>query len=194
MARRFNESDDALKPKLNRETLREGLKIFKFVSPYRGQFIWGMILLFLSTMVFMVFPSLIGVMVDIAQGEGTLDFTLGQIGWALIVVLSVQGVVSYLRVIAFANVSERGTADIRRALYERMIGLPITFFEENKTGDLISRLTADVDRLYSTFSITLAEALRQVLILIVGILFLAITTPRLSLIMVLTVPVVVVAG
>lgn len=194
MARNNEEVNDVPKPKMNRETLREGLKIFRFVRPYRGQFIWGMILLFLSTMVFMIFPTLIGYMVDIAQGEGGMNYTLGQIGWALVAVLAVQGLISYLRVMAFANVSERGTADIRRALYRRMVGLPITFFEENKTGDLISRLTADVDRLYSTFSITLAEALRQVLILIVGILFLAITTPRLSLIMVLTVPVVVIAG
>ena len=50
-----------------------------------------------------------------------------------------------------------------------MISLPITFFEENKMGDLISRLTSDVEKLYSTFSITLAEFFRQIIILFVGI-------------------------
>ena len=112
----------------------------------------------------------------------------------MIAVLFAQGFVSYTRVILFANVSEKGIADIRKSLYQRMISLPIPFFEENKMGDLISRLTSDVEKLYSTFSITLAEFFRQIIILFVGILFLAITTPRLSLIMLLTVPVVVVCA
>lgn len=192
--RRHDDLDDAPKTKVTKESFKEALKIFKYIRPYRGQFIWGMFLLFLSSLVFMIFPALIGQMVDIAQGNSELGFTLMQAGWFMLAVLAVQGIVSYTRVIAFAHVSEKGVADIRRALYQRMIGLPITFFEENKTGDLVSRLTSDVDKLYSTFSITLAEALRQVIILVVGILFLALTTPKLSLIMLLTVPVVVVTG
>jgi len=157
--------------------------MFEFVRPYRWHLIGGLILLFLSSMVFMIFPYLIGMMVDVAQGESDFQFSLTDIGWGLIAVLLAQGIISYFRVLMFANVSERGTADIRKALYRKMLGLPLTFFEENKTGDLISRLTADVDQLYSTFSITIAEFLRQIIVLIAGIIFLAITTPRLSLIM-----------
>jgi len=142
----------------------------------------------------MIFPYLIDLMVDIAQGKSDYNFSLEQIGFVLVAVLFIQGFVSYTRVILFANVSEKGIADIRKSLYQRMISLPITFFEENKMGDLISRLTSDVEKLYSTFSITLAEFFRQIIILFVGILFLAITTPRLSLIMLLTIPVVVVCA
>jgi len=151
-------------------------------------------LLFISSMVFMIFPTLIGMMVDTAQGKSEYNFTLEQLGLIMIAVLFAQGFVSYTRVILFANVSEKGIADIRKALYQRMISLPIPFFEENKMGDLISRLTSDVEKLYSTFSITLAEFFRQIIILFVGILFLAITTPRLSLIMLLTVPVVMICA
>ena len=150
-----------------------------------------MLFLFLSSLIFMVFPYLIGLMVDVAQGNAEQSYSLSDIGWALIVVLIAQGAISYVRVLMFANVSEKGVADMRKAVYRRMISLPISFFEENKTGDLISRVTSDVEKLYSTFSITLAEFLRQIIVLIIGIGFLVATTPRLSLIMLLTVPVVI---
>ncbi len=182
------------KTRLSRESLREAVRTFAFIRPYRWSFFGGMALLFLSALVFMVFPWLIGIMVDIAQGKSELSYTLKDVGLFLILVLIVQGAVSYTRVLLFANVSEKGTADIRKALYRRLMTLPIPFFEESKTGDLISRITSDVDKLYSTFSITLAEFLRQIIILIVGIAFLVIMTPRLSAIMLATVPVVVICA
>jgi len=194
MRRRNNDLDEAPKVKVNRENFREALQIFEFIRPYKWSFIIGMFLLFLSSMVFMLFPYLTGLMIDTAQGKSEYDFSLKQIGFVLVAVLFAQGFVSYTRVILFANVSERGIADIRSALYQKMISLPITFFEDNKMGDLISRLTSDVEKLYSTFSITLAEFFRQIIILFVGIMFLAITTPRLSLIMLLTVPIVMVCA
>ena len=192
--RRRNELDDAPKYKISKTTYREAIETFEFIKPYRWYFVGGFILLILSSMIFMVFPYLIGLMVDIAQGKSELGFSLGEVGIALILVLVAQALISFFRVMMFANVSERGIADIRKSLYQKMISLPITFFEENKTGDLISLLTADVEKLYSTFSITLAEFLRQIIILIVGIGFLVLTTPRLSMIMLLTIPVIMVSA
>ena len=194
MSRRNKDLAETPKVKVTQESFREAIKSLDFIRPYRWSLIGGMILLFLTSMIFMVMPWLIGQMVDVAQGKAEHTYTLKDIGWGLIILLVAQGVISYTRVILFANVSEKGTADLRRALYKKMASLPITFFEENKVGDLISRLTADVEKLYSTFSITLAEFLRQIIILVVGIIFLAITTPKLSLIMLLTIPFVVVSA
>ncbi len=182
------------KPKFNKESLKEALKIFVYIRPYRWYLIFGLLLLFLSSMVFMVFPYLSGLMIDIAQGEEVYDLTLGKIGWILAGILVIQGLFSYARVMFFAQVSERGIADVRKAVYDKMIGLPIVFFEENRVGELVSRITADIEKLYNAFSITLAEFIRQVIILIVGIVFLAVTTPRLALIMLASFPVIVVGA
>ena len=193
MSRRRNKGidDDAPKGKLNKESLQQGMAVFKYIKPYRWKFFIGMVLLVITSLIFMVFPYLIGLMIDIAEGKSELDISLNDVGLGLVVILLVQGVISYVRVLLFAEVSEKGVADIRRAVYKKMVSLPITFFEENKTGDLISRITADVERLYNTLSITLAELLRQVIIIIIGIGFLAWSTPRLSLVMLVTIPVVV---
>ena len=196
MAKRYqnNGLEEAPKVKLTKETFREALKIFEFVRPYRWMLVFGMILLFVSSLVFMLFPYLMGQMVDIAQGTSKLDLTLGNMGWVLLIVLVAQGLVSYTRVILFAKVSEKGIADVRKALYEKLVSLPIVFFEKSRVGELISRLTADVEQLYSAISITLAEFLRQIIILVVGIVLLAVTTPRLALIMLSSFPVIVIGA
>ena len=192
MSRRKPIDDDPPAPKLNRETLKQALSIFQFVRPYWWRLAFGLVLLFLSSMVFMVFPYLSGMMVDVAQGKSKWDFSLQDIGLILLLILVVQGFFSYTRVMLFAYVSEKGTADIRKALYDKLVSLPIVFFEKSRVGELVSRLTADVERLYNAFSYTLAEFIRQVIILVSGVIFLAITTPRLALIMLATFPVVVV--
>jgi len=182
------------KDKFNKESFKNSLQIFSYIKPYKWKFIFGMFLLFLSSMVFMVFPYLSGEMIDIAQGKSNLGFDLKGIAWILVIVLLIQGFVSYTRVILFAQVSEKGIRDLRKSLYDKLIILPLVFFEENRVGELISRLTSDVERLDRVFSITLAEFFRQIIILIVGVIFIAFTTPRLAGVMLLTFPIIVVGG
>lgn len=193
MATPISDSDNNAK-KFSLKYLKQALKIFTFVRPYRFKLILGLVLLFFSSMVFMLFPYLSGEMVDIALGKSKYNITLKEVGLILLAILVVQGFISYQRVLLFASVSERGIADVRRALYQRLITLPVVFFEKSRVGELVSRLTADVERLYNAFSITLAEFVRQIIILVSGILFLAVTTPRLSLIMLATFPVIVVGA
>ncbi len=193
MSRRHGRNDpDLPKAKLTKETFSQALEIFAYLKPYKWHFIVGLILLTVSSAIFMVVLYLAGLMVDIAQGETTLDYTLKEIGLLLIVIFVFQGIISFFRVYLFAYTSENGIAAIRKALYTKMITLPIVFYEKNRLGELISRITADVESMYSAFSVTLAEFLRQIVILFVGIGFLAWTAPTLSLIMLGTFPIIVV--
>ena len=183
------------RPKVTLHNLREALKIFEFLRPYRWQFVVGLVLLFLSSTVFMIFPYSVGLMLDVAQGKQTAyNLDLSKIGLGLLVVLVFQGIVSYSRVLLFAQISERGTADIRNALYQRIISLPIVFFEKSRVGDIVSRLTNDVEKLYNTFYFVLAEFFRQVILLIGGVVFLAWQTPKLAGVMLLTFPVIVIGA
>ncbi len=180
--------------KLSLQQLKEARSMLSFIRPYRWHFIGGLILLFLGSLMFMAFPRLAGELVDVAAGKGQLGFSLNQIGLILIAILVLQGIMSYLRVIWFAVVSEKGMADVRSSIYQKLIGLPVYFFEKNRVGDLTSRISEDVNRLSMIFSTTLAELIRQVLILVSGVIFLLITTPKLSLTMLGTFPLIVVGA
>ena len=180
---------------VSRESLREALHIFSFVRPYRVYFIAGLVLLFLSSTVFMVFPYIIGLMMDVAQGKSVMpNVDLPRIALLLLLVLIFQGVVSYLRVIMFAQVSEKSTADIRKAVYEKLISLPVVFFEKNRVGELVSRITNDVEKIYNAFYFILAEFIRQIILLVGGILFLAFQTPKLAGIMLAVIPLIVIGA
>ena len=171
MATQKSEEQEEQKKRPSKEQFREAIKIFKYIRPYRFQFIVGMALLFIGSLIFMAFPQLFRDMVDTANGEGQYGFDLEQLGIVLLVLIAVQGFSSYARVMLFAKVSEYGIADVRKALYDKVITLPVVFFEKSNVGELISRLSGDVEKLYNTFSITLAEFVRQIIILVAGVIF-----------------------
>lgn len=190
MARRRqgNTDEEGQRLKFDREQFSKALRVFKYIKPYRWYFIGGLVLLSLSSLVFMVFPVAAGELLNIATGNPTYGVSLENIGWLLAGVLFLQSMTSYIRVLLMAVVSERGMAGLRQALYNKLISLPITFFENNRVGELTSRSTADVQQLQDAFSVTLAEFLRQIITLIVGITILLVMTRRLAFLMLATFP------
>lgn len=179
---------------ITKSKMQNAAKIFRFIRPYKWSFFVGLLLLAGSSLMFMIFPGAAGEMANKASGQETklLDFDLATYGWFFLILLIVQGVTSYFRTVLFAQVSERGMADVRKALYEKLITQDIPFFEQRRVGELTSRITADVEQLQSAFSITLAEFIRQLVILISGVVIIGWLTPRLALIMLATFPVVVI--
>lgn len=178
--------------KFNRSTWTSIVKIMRYMKPYRCYFITGMTCLALSSIFFMLFPAVAGEMANTAAGKSKYPYTLSEYGLFFVILLLLQGALSYGRSVAMAFVSEKGVAQVRRDLYAAMITQPYSFFEENKVGELSSRITGDVEQLQNVFSVTLAEFIRQLITLVVGIAILAYVTPKLSLIMLATFPIIVI--
>ena len=180
------------KVKLSKEKIKNALKIFKYIKPYKVQFIIGLLLLSTSSLLFMIFPGAAGEMANTATKKGKLSIPVKNFNWIFLIILIIQGVISYFRTTLFAYVSEKGMADLRKSLYNKIMTLDITFFESRRVGELSSRLTADVNQLQEVFSITLAEFIRQLVILIAGLIILGFLAPKLSLLMLLTFPFIVI--
>ncbi len=89
-------------------------------------------------------------------------------------------------------VSERSLADLRKSVYQKIIWLPLSFFDNRRVGELMSRITSDVSTLSDMFSFTLAELLRQFLTLILGTVVIFFLAPKLTGFMLLTFPVLVI--
>jgi len=180
------------KRKLNKKNLSKLGGIFRFMLPYKVPFIFGMLFLFFSSLTLLTFPFIAGKLIDTASGESWLVDDINLIALMLLGILLVQSIFSFFRVWLFAKVSERSMRDIRVALYRNMVQLPMTFFDKRRTGELISRITADVTLLQDTFSTTLAELFRQIITLLAGVVFLMATTPKLTLFMLATFPVLII--
>ena len=179
------------KRKLNKQNLNKLGGIFRFLMPYRWAFFSGLLFLLFSSLTLLTFPFVAGKLIDTAQGSVWIVNDVNSIALILIGILAVQSVFSFFRVWLFALVSERSMKDIRMSLYSRLVRLPMSFFDKRRTGELISRITSDVSQLQDTFSTTLAELFRQVITLVAGVAFLLFNTPKLTLFMLGTFPVLV---
>ncbi|KLT65628.1 ABC transporter ATP-binding protein [Pedobacter sp. BMA] len=199
MARRLNSGDaigvELSKAKINRETLSHVARLLSYLRPYRLQFIAALFFLFLSSLVGLAFPSFIGALIDTAQGKRTDSFlphTIPGILLLAFIVLALQAVVSYFRILWFVNVAELSLADIRRDTYFKLITLPMRFFSSRRVGELNSRISADLSQVQDTLTTTVAEMLRQVVLLVGGIIFMAVISKKLVFALLLILPVMVV--
>ncbi|THB65474.1 MAG: ABC transporter ATP-binding protein [Spirochaetaceae bacterium] len=160
-----------------------------YTRPYLAAFLVGMLLLLASSAGLLLFPFLTGKIVnDLLGTDPWIIQGAGKITLLLLSLLIVRAVVSAINSILFSKVSVYATADLRHAVYQRLIQLPMKFFDSRRTGELLSRITADVELLQLSFSFTAAELLRQVLILFFGLAAIFFITPRLTLFMLAIVP------
>lgn len=192
--RRGSQQKDKEPVKLSREKLKKSLHIFRYVLPYKWAFILGMVFLSAGSLIFLGIMKVPGEIFNVISGESSFNLNLNQLFVVIIILLALQSILSYFRVQLFAIVSEKSMALLRKELYQKMVSLPITFFEERRVGELTSRITNDVTQVQGVVSITLAEFIRQIIILFGGIFIIIFTMPRLALIILATFPLVVVGA
>jgi ABC-type multidrug transport system fused ATPase/permease subunit len=179
------------KAKINKQSLQKISRLIGYIKPYRAKFFGGLVFLIISSLTGLAFPGFFGAMIDAAQGKQHFSFipaSLRVIGEIAIVVLFLQGFVSYFRITWFVQVAERSLADIRRDTYFKLVTLPMNFFSNRRVGELNSRISADLSQIQDTLTTTFAEMIRQIIILVGGIILLAISSIKLTLALLLVLP------
>jgi len=184
---RYQEVEEKDKKKISREALQKAGRILGFMRPYRRLFYIGFVFLILSGITSMTFPFIAGQLVDSVQGVFH-GWSRNEIAIGMLGVLVLQASFSFLRVELFSRVSERSMRDIRLSLYQKMMTLPIPFVEQRRVGELTSRLTSDVTQLQDVFAFTLAEFVRQITTVLIGITLIFWVSSKLSLVMLSTFP------
>ena len=183
--------------KASKKQLRAARDLFHYIKPYKGYFILGLIFLSLTSLIFMIVPAAVGQMLKAAKGNTLIPYLnihmdIYQYGWLFLIILLAQGMLSFLRVNVFAVVTENSLAQIRVDLYNKLLAQEMAFFEKNRVGDVVSRLSTDVEKLQQAFSITLPEFLRQIIVFVVGVILLLIYSVKLTLVMLAVFPAVII--
>lgn len=178
------------KRKITLSGLRNAFRLYSYIRPYRVIYILGLIFLFGSSVTNLAFPKLLGDLVS-AGNEGKLAEELNRIALLLAGLLILQASFSYFRTILFVKVTERSLADLRQDTYNHLIQLPVRFFDQRRVGELNSRISADIALLQETMTSTLAEFVRQVIIIVGGIALLVYTSFNLTIFMLAILPAVV---
>src|ERR1019366_9156950 len=105
-----------------------------------------------------------------------------------------QMIFSYTRIYLFTFVAENAMADMRKDIYKRMIMMPMEFFAQRRVGELTTRISADVSQIQDMVSSSLAELLRGILTLCIGLGLIIYFSFKLALVMLAVVPFIVVIG
>ncbi|GEC73333.1 ABC-type multidrug transport system, ATPase and permease component [Flavobacterium flevense] len=188
---RFKEND-LPKAKLTTSSLQKALRIFKYSKNHKFKFFIGLVFLLLTSATALAFPKLMGMLVDCVTNKD-LD-KANEIAIALMGILMLQAIFSFFRISLFVNFTENTLSNIRFALYENLIKLPMSFFSQKRVGELNSRISADISQLQDTLTTTIAEFLRQFILIIGGFVILGSISPKLTIMMLCIVPVVAVAA
>ena len=190
-------SNNERQKKLSKKSVQSFMKLMEYMKPYKFLFSLGLLTLVLSTLTFLFFPFLISMMADVAQGKPFIVNEMGlnlkfdqrnQLAIMLLLIILLQAFFSFARVYIFSIVNERVLADLRTDLFSKYITLHIPYFEKNRTGDLISRLSTDISTLQELISFNLAEFARQLISLIGGTIIIAVISPALTGTIIILVP------
>ena len=119
---------------------------------------------------------------------------LTEIGWLILLVLGIQAALSFTRVVLFAKMTEDMMLAMRKDAFEAIVSMPMSFFDTRRVGALNSRVSADITSIQDVFTTTLSELLRQLIIIIGGILALLYFSVTLTLLMLATLPVMIIAA
>jgi len=191
---RFEVKEESPKAKINKESIKEALMIFRYVRPYKWYFIGGLVFIALSAANTMTFPYLLKKLIDSAHGNlaGPVPLTPETIALIMIGLQGLQMVISFFRIYLFTKVGENAVADMRMNIYRHILMMPMDFFAQRRVGELSSRITADVSQIQDAVTTVFAEILRGILTLVASIALILMISRQMTLLMLSVVPVVVV--
>ena len=188
---RFKEND-LPKSKITLSALQKAKLIFQFSGNHLWKFYVGLFFLLLTGGTALAFPKLMGLLVDCVNNKDTAQANF--IALSLLGILFMQSIFSFFRLSLFVNFTENTLANLRLALYSNLVKLPMSFFSQKRVGELNSRISSDITQIQDTLTSTIAEFLRQFILIIGGIALLATESFKLTLLMLSVVPLVAVAA
>ncbi|TDE43184.1 ATP-binding cassette domain-containing protein [Flavobacterium rhamnosiphilum] len=188
---RFKEND-LPKSKITASSLQKATLIFQYAGNHRWKFYVGLIFLLFTGATALAFPKLMGMLIDCVKNKDNSQANM--IAGGLIVILFLQSIFSFFRLYLFVNFTENTLANLRVSLYSNLVKLPMSFFSQKRVGELNSRISSDITQIQDTLTSTIAEFLRQFILIIGGVLLLANESIKLTLLMLSVVPLVAVAA
>ena len=161
-----------------------------FLKPYKKQIVWAAIALIFTAGLNLTLVQYVRIIVDEGFVASSMA-SLGQAitGFAIIAILQALG--TFGRFYWVSWLGERVTADLRRAVYSHIIALHPGYYEANLSGEIQSRITTDTTLIQSVIGSSASVALRNLLLLIGGAVFMFITNPRLTTVVLVCIPLVV---
>ena len=173
-----------------RRKLRPLLSLMPYLARYRWRAIAALVVLVIAAITTLVVPIAVRRMIDFGfaqQGASLIDSYFA----VLIGIVAVLALSSAARFYLVTTLGERIVADLREGVFGHLISLSPAYFDAAKTGELISRLTADTTQIKAAVGASISVALRNVVLFVGASAMMVVTSPRLSAFVLAAIPVIV---
>lgn len=190
MVFRDSNADRTASDARQRRDLKPLRLLWPFLRPYRLQMAGATLALIVAAGTVLGLGQGLRALVDRGFAAGNADL-LNQALLVLLVVILLLGLSTFGRFYLVSWIGERVVGDIRRKVFDHLVTLSPSFFETNKTGEILSRLTTDTTLLQQVIGTSVSIALRNTLMLTGGLVLLVLTSPKLTGLVLLVVPLVV---
>jgi ATP-binding cassette, subfamily B, bacterial len=164
--------------------------LLPYLSPYRGVLLLALLALLVASAAMLALPIALRYLIDNGLSSGSTD-TINQYFLAFLAAAGAFGVFAALRFYLVTWLGERVVADMRSAVYARVIRMDPAFFEVTRVGEVLSRLTADTTLVQSIAGVNLSIMLRSTITVIGSLVMLAVTSLQLTAVLVVLIPVIV---
>ena len=182
---RMSEKTD--KPKDTKYVLQ---RLWRYIYQYKWMLVMAITLTVGSNLLALVGPMLSGYAIDAIQpGKGKVIFqtVIYYAGW-MIVFYIVSSILSYLLAVLMLRLSQRIVRRMREDVFTKLVALPVGYFDRNQAGDIISRISYDIDTVNTSLSTDVVQICASVITVVGSLIMMILISPRLVLVMLVTIP------
>jgi len=184
---RNKSNDKAEKPKNRKYVFK---RLWGYIMTYKHLLILAIILAIASNLFALIGPSLSGRAIDaIEPGKGMVVFerVFYYAGW-MILFYGVSSILSYMLTIIMIRLSQKIIKKMREDVFNHIVDLPVSFFDHNQAGDIVSRISYDIDVVNTSLSNDLVQISASVITVIGSFIMMTIISPELVIVMLVTIP------
>ena len=163
-------------------------RAWSFLRPYGAQMAVIWLFVMLSSLSLLSFPYLAGELLDVALNQSASGTSIREILWYMLAATALQALFSYARMYYSGQLSEKVGLRLKQSTYDQLIRLPMQFYDAQRVGDLLSRLQSDITLIQQGVSNSLAEGLRQIGIIGVGVALIFSIAPQLTVLLLCVLP------
>jgi len=167
------------------------MRLWRYLYQYKLYLASAMILTFSTNILSLIGPSLAGYAIDaFGTTEGQVDFdkVFFYIFWMLGLYLF-SSIFAYLLAMLMISLSQKVVYKMRKDVFERLADLPVGYFDRNQTGDIISRITYDIDTINTSLSNDVIQIFTSIITVVGSLVMMIIISPSLVLVFVVTIPI-----
>src|SRR6185312_4986905 len=179
-----------IEPEKGRAKLRPLIALWPYIARYRGRAILALIALTIAALTTLLVPVAVRRMIDFGLTPNGIAMINNYFS-VMIAVVAVLALASASRYYLVMTIGERIVADLRRDVFAHLLSLSPSFFDASRSGELISRLTADTTQIKSAVGASVSIALRNLMLFFGAAAMMVVTSPKLSGFVLLAIPLIV---